>query len=519
MTKDDKLTLDAARKQAEKLGHGSAPNDHFEEPKSHLPINDASQPFYESDKLMIKDFNRFFIQTLLGGVPYVIWEHDDEDTFFTYENFHKQFSYVKIASSLFGENNKVESNIKPTKCWLDNYHKRSCKGIKFWPSTKVDPKDPDGKYHNTWKGWAVKPVEDEILCRVAREYLFEVLCWKNKSKYRHLLDFLSHMFQFPEVKPTYGLALKSEEEGSGKSELSKHLMLMIGLGNSANTSNPNRIFGAHNGILNNCILLSLGEVEWALYKQWSNQLRDLFTVTTLIIDEKHLPPFKQNSFTRIIIDGNADHIMFVSRTARRLTIYTVNPVYVGNTKYWKQFNDVMNNGGREALMHFLLNREISQFFDPFKPLYTKEVDDEKESSLDPVSEFWLEEYLEKAVLPYDHVMLEGDLNGPVAFHKVIVEKLTWCFNDWQKSRGERAQLTSKAFSKRFRRIVPEMPEAWKVKHQPDWLGRQLNCFKLPSIRVCRAFFVEYQNWKHKTWSDATKFEQTYVDKSLWYKER
>jgi hypothetical protein len=107
---------------------------------------------------MIKDFNRYFIQTLITNQPYVIWEHDNTITFFTYENFHKQFSYVKIANSLFGEKNKVESTAKATKLWLDSYHKRRCLGIKFWPSTKVDPKDPEGKYFNTWKGWATKPI-------------------------------------------------------------------------------------------------------------------------------------------------------------------------------------------------------------------------------------------------------------------------------------------------------------------------------------------------------------------------
>jgi hypothetical protein len=110
---------------------------------------------------------------------------------------------------------------------------------------KVDPKDPNSEYFNTWRDWPTKPIEDEAKCRVAREYLFEVICSKKKSKYSHLLDFLTHMLQKLEEKPTFGIAIKGEEEVTGKSELSNQLMLMIGLDNSTTTSNPDQIFGQH----------------------------------------------------------------------------------------------------------------------------------------------------------------------------------------------------------------------------------------------------------------------------------
>ncbi len=114
------------------------------------------QPLYESDVLMIADFNRFFIQVLIVNVPSVIWEHDNDYTIFSYENFHKQFSYVQIID-LFGGN----SSIKATRRWLDSPRKRSCREIKFWPSTEaVDPEDPDNKLFNTWRDWATKPIED-----------------------------------------------------------------------------------------------------------------------------------------------------------------------------------------------------------------------------------------------------------------------------------------------------------------------------------------------------------------------
>jgi hypothetical protein len=215
MTNDETLSLEEAQKQGQKLKIVVS-NDSFDDNADATKTFETTgtpQPFYESFDLMVKDFNRYFIQTLITNQPYVIWEHDNTITYFTDENFHKQFSYVKVANNLFGEKGKVESNVKPTKYWLESHHKRRALGIKFWPSKNVDPKDLEGKYFNTWKDWATKPVKNDILCRVALQYLFEVICSRKKSKYSHLSDFLSHIFQFPEVKPSFGLAIKGEEEG------------------------------------------------------------------------------------------------------------------------------------------------------------------------------------------------------------------------------------------------------------------------------------------------------------------
>ena len=65
---------------------------------------------------MIAEFNRFFVQALIGNQPSVIWEREDKYILFSYENFHKQFSYVQVGD-LFGGN---KSNVKATNRWLDS---------------------------------------------------------------------------------------------------------------------------------------------------------------------------------------------------------------------------------------------------------------------------------------------------------------------------------------------------------------------------------------------------------------
>jgi hypothetical protein len=208
-----------------------------------MPYMDAPQAFYDSIPLMIEDFNRFFIQALIGNLPSVIWEHDNTYTIFTYENFHKQFSYVRIAT--YGD--KKSSEPKATKIWLDSYNKRSCPGIKFWPNVKaVDPNDPENKLFNTWRDWATKPIKDTVKCRFILRYVYEVSCNKGRAKANHLLDFYAHLLQRPEQKPSFGIATRGDEEGTGKSILVEEIQKIIGRDNTFSTADPEDIFGRNN---------------------------------------------------------------------------------------------------------------------------------------------------------------------------------------------------------------------------------------------------------------------------------
>jgi hypothetical protein len=119
--------------------------------KFEAPVRDEPMAFYDTVADVIADFNKFFIQALIGNQPSVIWEHANKYTIFSYEQFHKQFSYVRIVNG--------DSKGKATKIWLNSYNKRSVPGIKFWPSTTaIDPNDPKNKLFNTWRGWTTKPV-------------------------------------------------------------------------------------------------------------------------------------------------------------------------------------------------------------------------------------------------------------------------------------------------------------------------------------------------------------------------
>jgi hypothetical protein len=82
--------------------------------------------------------------------------------------------------------------------------------------------------------------------------------------------------------------------------------------------------------------------------------------------------------------------------------------------------------------------------------------------------------------------------------------------------GERP-ISAKAFGKRFRKLVPDMPPAPNVKITPVDMRKQFNCFEVPNIEKCRDHFAAHQRLKHKTWEKADKFEMLGIDLLKWCK--
>jgi hypothetical protein len=114
MTSDEKLSLEEAQKQLAKEVTGS--DDNPEQNYTAAPQSDTPQPLYESESLMIADFNRYFIQVLNDNLPQVIWERESGYTS-SDENFHKQFSYVQvITNDLFSENKREYPSLGPPNC-------------------------------------------------------------------------------------------------------------------------------------------------------------------------------------------------------------------------------------------------------------------------------------------------------------------------------------------------------------------------------------------------------------------
>ena len=534
MSKNDKLSLEEALNQ-QRLIDGNVVSINRAAPHDETPpgyegnvrpdiedfldhsihkSNDTDEPlaYYDDVKFMMTHFNRIFTKVLDGNQDRVIRErHDNTYVIMSYETFNNHFQYSLVRIDIgkpdsFGQNKEW---IPSTKAWLKKHEARSFRGTKCYPGN-VDPNDLKNEYYNKWKGFAVKPIRDTVKVKKILRHIYEVNCLKNKERANHFLDFFAHMFQRPTEKPSFSIMIVSEEEGSGKSMVINAICEMVGINHAFPVSNLKMVFGDFNEVMDSCILLQFEESDIRSNIRYTRELRDLITNPYALVNKKHKSHLRQPNFTRVVFIGNAEVLAYISRTDRRHTILRSAPIKVGHADYFKELKHVLDNGGKEAFMYYLLHKDISAFT-PYMSLWTEELDEQKELSVDKsLDSVWLE-WLESGSLPFE------EFNDKRQRWITVQEKLLYCVNRIIKRDGGK-ELSMKSFGRKFRKIVPPMTRSEDMKCTPEGFHDQMYAYDIWSLKDCRAHFTAYMGWKNKIWANPdANWEVTIVDKNIWFK--
>ena len=429
--------------------------------------------------------------------------------------FHDHFQYSEVKIEKKGLIPGPQQNSIPsTKAWLKRGTARSFRGTKFYPGDN-DPKDPKGEYFNEWRGWATKPIKNYELLKTFADYTLNLVCSKDETKYTWIMQLLAHLIQKPEERPSFIFALRGDEEGTGKSTFFEIISWLIGEEYfPPPISDPEEIFGKFNEVLNKSIGILFEEVEWAHYKKYANRLRDLVSKPRIGINVKYENLGKPFSFTRFFVSGNAQHIMHIPRTGRRLTIFDINPEKRGDTAYFKEVRSTMKSGGLEALMYHLKYEVYISTFDPFKPLETDELTTQKDISIVGTEAGMVKEWLQDGTLPYDDVK---SVSGAIKY-LVPSKKMLWCFQQYRRDCGIRVICDNPTiFGINIRKCFPPMSDIHSTKCNVTAINkRQFNAYDCPSLAVCREFFAkEFKS--DIVWNEEVKeWELLYIDTYKWY---
>jgi hypothetical protein len=212
-------------------------------------------------------------------------------------------------------------------------------------------------------------------------------------------------------------------------------------------------------------------------------------------------------------------LAYISKTDRRHTILRSAPDKIGDAQHFKDLKSALDNGGKEALKYYLLHKDISEF-NPFKPLWTEELDEQKEMSVDKsLDSVWLE-WLEGGMLPFEEIGSIGSVElkgGQEPRWITVQEKLLYCVNRLIKRDGGK-ELSMKSFGRKFRKLVPEMTKSQNLKCTPTGINQQMYAYDIHSLEACRAHFANHMRWKNKVWSNSdANWEVIVVDRNIWYK--
>lgn len=236
-------------------------------------------------------------------------------------------------------------------------------GFRFRPGqNEPEIREDDRTYVNTFTGFGIKP-DMSGNCDIIKNYLLHVICDGDENGYTYLFNYLSHMLQFPEDRPTVAIVLRGIQ-GAGKSAFGFLIGRLLGSsresqGYFTSVATIDRLTGKFNSQLANKLAIFVEELELTKSRSMENALKSLVTDPTITIEPKGKEPYIEQNYARIFGASNHNHIWNVSEGERRLTLFNVSETRAGDTEYFfnlfAAFNDVST---MRRFMHELLTYKV-----------------------------------------------------------------------------------------------------------------------------------------------------------------
>jgi hypothetical protein len=421
----------------------------------------------------IEDLNRQFSLVLLGSKAVVMMDQpdapvDDQQRILNLESFHAWHAN-KFTEVM------VQGEIKVTtwsKAWLISSKRRSYKGVEFFP----DPKNAPGmkNYLNLWSGFSVEPKRRENGYAIFKDHLLNNVCDGNPAYFNWVFGFFAHIVQRPRERIGVALVMRGDQ-GVGKTKAGevlgslfpRHYFLV---------DDSRYVTGQFNAHMASCLLLQAEEAVWAGDKVAEGRIKGLITSKIQQIESKGVDPIRLNNYVRVIMTSNNEWVVPAGKDERRFAVFDINPRCIRNYDYFREMDEELDNGGREALLYDLLHFDLSSIEMRSIPR-TKALLEQKIRSLDSVPPWWFECLARGAQLRASDTWLSS-----VCCNKMIDDYIQISDRTGIKRRSSEVEVGIK-----LKRLVPRFTKERTTCRETS---RFINHWFFPTLEECRNFFSE-----------------------------
>lgn len=400
------------------------------------------------------------------------------------EKYDWQGHYVGVAFSspsdltLRYENERIRQGRKDVsiaEAWRRHPRRRQYERVIFEPGVIQAP----GSF-NLWRGLAVEPKEGD--CSLYLAHLFENICNRDQRLYEYVVAWMADAVQHPRSKPGVAIVLRGKQ-GTGKSVACTEFGKLFGH-HFVTISQQRQMLGNFNGHLKDKLMVLAEEAFWAGNHDAEGALKELITGGRMMVELKGREAFPVNNYIRVLICSNHDWVIPAGPEERRFMLLDVGPARMQDHTYFEALLRQMNEGGREALLHFLLHHDFSKVNVRQAP-QTHALIENKLASMAPTEKF-IYEVLDRGRWSRLH---EG-WEVIVPCHEVHTAYI---------EHAARAGLTRKSYEtelgKALRRLLP-----YARKRQVERGDERVNAWEVPDLITCRKHFDEVMRWAEHEWS-------------------
>ena len=255
--------------------------------------------------------------------------------------FQKWFANQRITV-----NNKVVSIADH---WLSHKQRRSYEGIEFAPG------GGQSGYYNLWRGFSVEPLAGD--CSKFLAHLEDNVAQGNIGLFNWIVGWFAQIVQQPTEKPGTALCLRGKQ-GVGKTKVGQ-IVGSLFEEHYELVADPRYIVGQFNAHMAQLLLLHADEAFWAGDRRAEGKLKDLVTGFRHRLEFKGVDPIAVQNLIRLFVTGNQDWLVPAGFGERRFAVVDVGEARKEDHEYFAAIDKEMNEGGREALLHHLLNFDLS----------------------------------------------------------------------------------------------------------------------------------------------------------------
>lgn len=363
------------------------------------------------------------------------------------------------------DDNGRERREKLGKWWFEHPRRREYESIVMSPEKEIQ-----GCY-NLWKGFSYSPKMGD--CSKFLDHVKINLCNNNTKHYDYLMNWLARMIQKPASQGEVAVVLQGEQ-GTGKTFFVDTIGKLLGR-HYLIVSDPEHLLGRFNEHLQDSILVFSDEAFFAGNPKHQSVLKSLITGNNLVVEAKYERTRTAKNYVHLILASNSEHVVPADLDERRFFCLKVGNEQKQNPSYFQDILKQLEEGGYEALLYYLMKRDISKFIVQEVP-QTDLLRSQKVITMNTENDWWY------GILD-DGINYGRGWSTNVPKEHLYNEYIAYC--DQLKTRSKRK--TKSEFKLFLEKVCPpNFPELGRLRQS----NGHVRSYKFPSLNECREYYDE-----------------------------
>ena len=335
-------------------------------------------------------------------------------------------------------------------------------GIVFAPGEEVPG------HLNLDKGFAVESKKGD--CSRFLEHVRNNICKGDEEISDYLFAWMADCVQNRSRRPGIAVVLRGRL-GTGKGVLCSQFGALFGP-HFIHVSQPSHLTGNFNSHLKDKLVVYADEAFWAGDKKAEGVLKAMITEDTIQIEMKGKDVLTFRNHIRLLISSNHEWVVPAGNEERRFCVIDVGEARIQDRAYFGGIIDQMDSGGREALLHYLLEYDLAGT-NLGSPPRTEALRDQKEHSASPVQNWWFERLMD-GYTTSDGTEWKPDMRTDTLYED-------YC--EVSKMVGIKRRVASMAFGKELKTLIPGLERVRTQKHKNRYWA-----YRIPDLQACRRHF-------------------------------